>query len=290
MFLYHHSLKVAETSFTLNSIKSTESIVEWNWFDLSTLLAVPRVSLLKGVYANPPITAQSFSSTTPLTTRLRHSDLLLYSILSILLPSPSSTLPRFPSLLQTPTDLKSFRNELSKCTEKVLKLEKESNPLNWDNDIVWRRSFLDESKGGKWEKVLFLLTILSLRKVVNDMVLKEGEVKVGSNAEVTEVYNSEFEKTTRLLEERELDLATLRQKGFELLQANAEHSSSSSSSTAIISTPYSELDLDHLRALRDQKLRKHSKDLWNVRNQVVISHASGSLKVSFFIDSALIRY
>lgn len=243
------------------SDNNTLSEEDWNWFNLISLLSIPKPSLLKGIYSKPLISVNSFSPNQPLNTRLRHADIVLYSLLSILLPL---AMTKFLPLVQTPVEIKSFRNELGKLVEKVLKLEKESGS-GLEKGIVWRKSFLDEAKGEKWERVLKLLAVMALRKVGNELESKEGGMKADSIEDGGKTYRLKFEEASTLLEERELILAGLRLKGLELLQASMD-SSSSTESDAPKSTEYDGLDTAHLMALRDQKIRHYSKELWALKD------------------------
>lgn len=268
-----------QLSLTLTESKNDRE-EEFNWFNLIKLLSIHSTTTNN-------LNLNSFSDKTPLTLRLKNSDLILHSLLSILLPS--NLLPRLISTSTstttknqqpTPTEIKSFRSELGKLVEKLLKQEKESNSEFSKEAGGWRRSLLDESKGEKWESIIFLLCVMALRKIVGDMKIDESN-QIVTGKEGSELYRSEVEKLSKLVEERESTLAALRLKGFELLQANQEHSAFLNSGDTETKNDYSELDLAHLTALRDQKVRNYSSDLWSVRGSTVA--ANGSLpKVSIF--------
>lgn len=64
---------------------------------------------------------------------------------------------------------------------------------------------------------------MAIRKIVGDMKIDQSN-KLVTGKEGSELYKLEVERLSKLVEERESTLAALRLKGFELLQANAEHS------------------------------------------------------------------
>lgn len=159
-----------------------------SWHSTLQLLSLPIPHLLIGPYASPsplpPLSPTSFLPTTPLTTRLRHTDLILYSLLTTLDPSLLRTLPSWPPLTQL--DSKAFKAELGKVVEQLLKKENKRG-LGWEREVSWRRSYLDEAKGDKWEHVLLWLTTLALRRVVEE----QRNVLQGTSRAV-EVHTCEF--------------------------------------------------------------------------------------------------
>lgn len=52
--------------------------------------------------------------------------------------------------------------------EGLLKVEKEKGS-GLDVGVVWRRSFVDEAKGDKWEVLLAFLGVLAVRTLVEGM-------------------------------------------------------------------------------------------------------------------------
>lgn len=110
------------------------------------------------------------------------------------------------------SEVKSLRAECGKLVEKVLKEEKES--AGWERDVVWRRSFLDEAKGEKWEKLLLLLGMLVLRKMMVDL----GANLEANSGGVEAGYELEVKKTHQSVREMKYRLERLRKRGKELLE------------------------------------------------------------------------
>lgn len=139
-----------------------------SWYSTMTQLGLPNPTLLVGPYSPKtlaPLSSNSFSSSEPLTARLRHADLVLYSLLGFISPLTRATLPSWPPM--TLSEAKALRAELSKGVEQILKAEKDS----WDEQILWRRSWLDEAKGEKWERCLSALGAVALRRALESKEL-----------------------------------------------------------------------------------------------------------------------
>lgn len=136
-----------------------------SWYSTTLLLGLPAPALLVGPYSATSLSSNSFSSSQPLTSRLRHADLLLYSLLIAISPTSKTDLPAWPPVAHA--DAKLLRAELSKGVEKVLRMEKGS----WEEQITWRRSWLDEAKGERWERCLDCLATVALRRAVEKQEL-----------------------------------------------------------------------------------------------------------------------
>lgn len=151
------------------------------WYTPLTLLSLPPQSILLGPYSSlalPALSPTSFNPSTPLSTRLRHSDLVLYSLLLVLLPAETAkaNLPFWPPLSQA--DAKVFRAELGKLVEAFIRAEKERGAEEKGSSraahVFWRRSYLDEALGEKWEAVLEFLVGEVLKRKVEGVNNLEG--------------------------------------------------------------------------------------------------------------------
>ncbi|ORY85324.1 hypothetical protein BCR35DRAFT_302781 [Leucosporidium creatinivorum] len=241
-----------------------------SWINSIQLLIIPNTFLLIGPYS-PSTLSQlspcSFQSTSPLTHRLRHADLILYSLLTHITPSLVSQLPLWPPLdHQAAVKL---RAELSKQVEKVLKAEKDT----WQEQLTWRRSFLDEAKGEKWERVLDALAAVALRTALERRELQDRLADLGplpslslpasniaeSTSRALELYLTESSLASSLVLQRSSELAHLRQQGRELLDTRA-----SLAKDGKVKKEHSGLDLLHLKALRDQRAQKLRAGMWEL--------------------------
>lgn len=144
-----------------------------HWVQLTQLLSLPSQSLRVNPYDSlPHISHSTFEPSTPLTTRLRSLDILLYSLITSISPTLTRELPPWPP--HSHIEAKSFRAALGKSIEALIKAEKTSG-TGLEEGVSWRRTFTEEAKGEKWERVLGFLGTLALRSVVRGMGGLKGE-------------------------------------------------------------------------------------------------------------------
>lgn len=170
--------------------------------------------------------------------------------------------------------------------------------------VVWRRSFVDEAKGERWEKVLSFLGGLALRTLVDGMkgsllgdfdarfvqrnkLTRDSDCKVPKNLSPEQavegaklaaaLYRAEAAAASALVEERGTKLALLRARGLELLQTKVRvvgplsklrnltpHSQAQLASDSFVKREHADLDMKHLVALRDERVQQLSPAVWSL--------------------------